>query len=300
MINKKIIVIGLFLSCLIQLNGFGQQDPMYTQYMFNTLAFNPAYAGNELTPNATALYRSQWRGLKGAPTTQTFCAHSPVYDKMSLGISLVNDKVGPVKQTMIFVDYAYTLRFSGGDFSLGLKGGGNLLSADLTKIDTNNPDEIDPVFATGIKSVFAPNVGFGTYYRTRSWYAGFSIPKLIENKYNKGLQYSEASEKRHYFLTGGYEMNVTYGLRFKPSFLAKITEGAPISYDITASFYVKEVVWLGVSHRIKDSFSFIMEIELSDQTSIGYAYDWTISDLASSSRNINSHEIMLSVDFLSY
>ena len=280
-----------FVMLGIRMNA--QQDPMYTQYMFNTLSVNPGYAGSYDALSILGLYRTQWVGLDGAPVTQTFTMHTPIRDKnMGVGLSLVNDVVGPVHQTQLFVDYSYTVRLSDVDkLSFGLKGGFGLYSGDLDALEREVT--ADPL-AINFKSNMMPNVGVGIYYHAERGYLGLSAPKLLTGKLKVNNQ--ELGEfKRHYFLIGGYLFDLSKSLVLKPSFLVKAVEGAPLSIDLSGMLYIRERVGIGLSHRIGDSFSGLLEVFLTPSLRLGYAYDYTLTPLRD--YNSGTHEITLGYDF---
>ncbi|OFX25765.1 MAG: hypothetical protein A2033_15050 [Bacteroidetes bacterium GWA2_31_9] len=293
--NLKIyIIVAILLTNVF--NSFSQQDPMFTQYMFNTLAVNPGYAGSRGALNVTGLLRNQWVGIDGAPKTQTFFAHTPIINKnMAVGLSVVNDKIGPINQTFVYGDYSYTIKVTDNSkLAFGLKGGVNIIKGNLTSVDLT--EQNDQSFSTNIDYKPLPNFGFGLYYHSERWYVGLSTPKLLENKIEASVDYSKLSEKRHYFLIGGFVVDISESVKFKPSVLTKVTEGAPVSIDLTANFLFKDKLWLGAGHRLGDSFSALMQLQLNDQLRVGYAYDYTISKLTK--YNYGSHEIMLSYDFI--
>lgn len=293
--NLKFYIIAVILLTNIA-TSFAQQDPMFTQYMFNTLAVNPGYAGSRGALNVTGLLRNQWVGIDGAPKTQTFFAHTPIINKnMAVGLSVVNDKIGPINQTFIYGDYSYTIKVTDNSkLAFGLKGGVNIIKGNLTSVDLT--EQNDQSFSSNIDYKPLPNFGFGLYYHSERWYVGLSTPKLLENKIEASVDYSKLSEKRHYFLIGGFVVDISESVKFKPSILTKVTVGAPVSLDFTANFLFKDKIWLGAGHRLGDSFSALMQLQLNEQLRVGYAYDYTISKLTK--YNYGSHEIMLSYDFI--
>jgi len=290
-------ILTILASILFILEVSSQQDPMYTQYMYNTLSVNPAYAGSRDALSITGLLREQWVGIEGAPSTQTLTIHSPFYDdNMGLGFSIINDNVGPVHQTMLFLDYSYSIRPSeNSTLAFGLKGGFNIFQADLMNLRPNDGD--DPA-VYNVNNQLLPNVGVGLYYYSDQGYIGLSSPKLLEgtfNEYKDGVV-TENKERRHYFLIAGYVFDLTQDLKFKPSFLVKIVEGAPVSIDLSATFFVKEKLGVGFAHRLDDSFSGLLQYYITPQFRIGYAYDFTLTELHS--YNSGSHELMLGYDFI--
>lgn len=274
-----------------------QQEPLYTQYMFNTLSVNPAYTGTTNALNILALTRMQWVGVNGAPRTYTLAVHTPLNNKKAgVGLSIVSDEIGPVKNFYLSATYAYRIKISEGTtLSLGLKGGFYNYTVGLNGLNLTQSN--DPSFQQDQQKKFHPNMGFGAYYYSEKWYAGIAIPKLFQNDLTKQVTSSNSlSEmKRHYFLIAGYVFKINNDLAFKPSFVEKVVTGAPLSTDITAQFFYKERFWLGTSYRIGDALAFLFEVRLNDQLMLGYSYDITLSKLTGFSRG--SHEILLSFDF---
>jgi len=292
--NLKLYVITILLLTQI-FNSFGQQDPMFTQYMFNTLGVNPAYAGSYGALNMTGIARSQWLGIEGAPKTQSFIMHTPfVSENVGVGLSFINDKIGPTTQTMIYGDYSYTIRVSEkAKLAFGLKGGVDMISNKLTSVSTTQQN--DQSFSTNVNYKPMPNFGFGLYYHSDKWYIGLSTPKIIENKVAATGGSSIVTEQRHYFIITGIVFNLTNNIKFKPSTLVKATFGAPVSIDLNANFLFKEKLWLGVGYRYGDSFSAMTQLQLNNQFRVGYSYDYTLSHLTT--YNSGSHEIILSYTF---
>ncbi len=263
--------------------------------MFNTLALNPAYAGSADIMTIMALSRHQWVGLEGAPTTQTFTLHTPLKNQnIGLGLSVINDKVGPVQQTGFYGDFAYRLKVGAESrLALGLKFGGNYFSADLADLETVTAD--DPA-NTNVGGEFLPNAGFGVYWSSKRYYLGVSAPKLLKNEIGETNSVSGlvGEEERHYFLIGGMVFDLNDDIKFKPSFMAKVVEGAPFSIDVNLSFLLREKLWLGAMHRLGDSFGCIVQYQFSEQLRAGYAFDLTTSQLGD--YNNGTHEIMLNYD----
>lgn len=272
-----------------------QQDPLYSQYMFNTLAFNPAYAGSADVFTAMALSRHQWVGFEGAPATQTFLAHTPLKNEsLALGLSAINDRIGPSRQTAAFVDFAYRLK-TGVDSRLafGLKGGLNMYQADLASLSTV---EVDPS-NVNIQSQLLPNFGFGLFWHAPRYYVGVSAPKLLENDFTEasGTAVQPATEARHYFLIGGYVMDLSKDIKFKPSFMFRSVEGAPLSLDLNANFLLRERIWFGAMYRLGNAFGLMGQYQINDQLRAGYAFDLTTTTIGA--YNAGTHEVMLSYDF---
>lgn len=277
--------------------GVAQQDPMYTHYMFNTLSVNSGYAGSREALSINVLTRHQWVGYGGGPSTQTLAIHGPLKShKLALGGTLVHDQLGPTKQTGFFGDFVYRLKLSRTSrLAFGLKGGFNLLQADLVGLQT--VDGNDLLLQQNIKGLMLPNFGFGVYYHGPRFYLGAAAPKLLENQLAKNaavLQVGE--EQRHYFFIGGAVIDLSRNLKFRPSFLTKMVYGAPIEFDLSGLFLIDERLWLGPAFRNGDSFSALIQFEIDPQWSIGYAHDFTFTGLRR--YHNGTHEIMLRFDML--
>ncbi len=295
---KKIII--LIFIAFTAYSSNAQQDAMFTHYMYNTLAVNPAYAGSRDALTITGLHRSQWVGFDGAPTTQTLTLHTPILNQNTgLGLSFINDKIGPTNTTSFYADFSYKIKLTKkANLAFGLKGGLNMMTHNLTdlSLDTQN----DPAFINDVQSKLLPNFGFGMYYFTERFYAGVSIPKLLENNFDLNSTSGTtnlASEKRHYFLIAGSVFDLNEEIKFKPPAFVKITNGAPIEGDITASFIFNDKFWLGAMFRTGDAVGILAGINITDQFSLGYSFDWSYAN-TTFQYNGGSHELMLRYDFI--
>lgn len=271
---------------------YSQQDPQYTQYMYNMQIVNPAYAGSEGTLNIGLLHRTQWVGLDGAPKTTVAAINAPIKKNIGLGLSVFADEIGPVKEQNAFVDVSYTIQTSDyGNLAFGLKGGFTFLDAKLSTLDLGD-DIPDDVFDNDINDSYA-NFGAGAFYYTDHFYAGLSMPNMLNQFHlnRKGGIISSASEKMHYYLTSGYVFDLNDNLKLKPSVLLKGVEGAPLSIDLAGNVLINNKFELGVSWRIDDSINALMNVEVARGFRIGYAYDYTLSNLGDF--NSGSHEIIL-------
>jgi type IX secretion system PorP/SprF family membrane protein len=290
------IVLVLGLMCFA-LESSAQQDPMYTQYMENLVTINPAYAGSKDLLSVMFVSRNQWVSMPGAPFSNTFSINSPIKDlNMGLGFSVLSDKVGPIKQTGFYFDYAYKLYFSRQrTLSLGLKGGVNFYDANLTDLTTNDPN--DPVFSSDINRNFLPNLGVGAFFYSNQYYVGLSLPKLIENEINKNAVSVQnvSKEQMHVYFMSGYVFDVNRIVKFKPSILAKYVKNTPVAFDFGATFLFYDRLWLGAIYRVGDSFAGLFQIQITNQLKIGYSYDLPINQLGA--YNNGTHEIMINFDF---
>lgn len=277
-------------------SALGQQDPMYSQYMFNTLSINPAYAGSADRLSAVALHRSQWVKFEGAPVTQTVTVHSPlVYERLSVGGTVVNDRHGPVRQTAVFADVSYRIFFDRSKLAFGLKGGMNLYSADLLGLNPLQQD--DQAFQANISTRLLPNFGFGVMWYSQRGFIGASTPRLLQNRLLEGdlPDFANNQERIHGFLIAGYVWDVSNYVKFKPTVLLKAVGGAPPGFDLTANFLFYEKLWLGGMYRHHDSAGVLVQYEVNNKLKFGYAYDYIISDIGR--YTTGSHEVMLGYDF---
>jgi len=281
----SILVKILFLILISTTSLFAQQDAQYTQYMYNTVSVNPAYAGSRGHLSIGALHRSQWVGLDGAPTTQTFNIHSPIgYRGVGLGLSVVNDKIGPTSETNFDIDFSYTLYLSTeGRLSFGLKGGGNLLDVKFSEL---NQFTADPTLATDIDNRFSPNFGAGIYYHNEHFYAGLSVPRFLETSHFDETTLSTAKEQMNF-------------LKFKPTLLTKLVQGAPLQVDLSANFMLSDKFILGAAYRWDAAVSGMFGFNISEGFLIGLAYDREVTELGSAAFNDGSFEVILRYDFIS-
>lgn len=294
---KNQISLLTIITLMISANLFGQQDAQYTQYMYNMNVINPAYAtDNSDHINFGLIYRSQWVGAVGAPNTGSFFAHSTITEKLEGGISIVHDQIGDVvKDTNLFIDIAYVFPVSeSAKLSLGIKAGLSFFSTDFNGFVYSDPLP-DPAFAENLSRVF-PNIGAGAFYFTEKFYFGFSVPNMLQSKHledDSGIV-AEGSEALHFFTTGGYVFNINDKLKLKPAFMAKAVIGAPLTLDITSNVLLNDKIEFGLAYRINDGISGLFNLKISKAIRVGYAYDYTVSNLGRF--NSGTHEVMLLFD----
>ncbi|MEN8838996.1 MAG: type IX secretion system membrane protein PorP/SprF [Flavobacteriales bacterium] len=272
-----------------------QQDAQYSMYMFNPLSINPAYAGSRDALSITSLGRNQWVNIDGAPTTATLSIHTPLrYEAVSLGLSLIQDQIGPTKTTGIYADVSYRFQVSKNSrLSFGLKGGTDIFSADFGNLRVR--DESDEQYFTPIQNQLMPNFGFGVYLHSDDYYVGLTAPKIIKNQLEGATVNDLAStQDRHFFLTAGKTFKVNSVIDVVPSFIAKAVEDAPLSLDVNVNFMFYDKLWIGGGYRFGDSFIGNIVYHFTPQFRAGYAYDYTTSEL--SNYNTGSHEIMINYD----
>lgn len=293
--KTKILFFGLI---LFSLAGYAQQDSQFTQYMYNTVNINPAYAGQRGVLSVFGLHRTQWVGLDGAPTTNAFSVHSPINESnVGLGLSFVNDRIGPSDENSISVDFAYTVQASENyKLSFGLKATANLLNVDYTKLNIYNSN--DPRFQNNIDNKFSPNFGAGVYLHSENTYVGLSVPNFLETKhYKDNGNYAAAKERMHYYLIAGHVFELNPNLKFKPSLLTKMVQGAPLQVDVSANFLINEKFTLGAAYRWDAALSAMAGFQITDGLFLGYAYDAETTKLAN--YNSGSHEIFLRFELFS-
>jgi type IX secretion system PorP/SprF family membrane protein len=300
-LNSKIMKRIFFLIVLLSAtSAFAQQDAMYTHYMYNTLVINPAYVGSREAMTITGLNRNQWVDFKGAPVTQTFTLHTPVgSDKIGLGFSVIQDKIGPTSTTSIFADFAFRIKLTEkSKLAFGIKGGLGIFNADLPSLQLDQEDDI--AFSQRLENILMPNFGFGLYYSRERFYMGLSTPKLLENKYYNGTTISyvtAAKEKGHfYFITGGV-IPISKFVDLKPSALVKVTAGAPAELDLSALFEFDKRVTAGIMYRSGDAFGALCGINITEQFAVGYSFDFSMLN-TTIKHNYGSHEILFRYDFV--
>jgi type IX secretion system PorP/SprF family membrane protein len=298
---KKIILVLILTLGSFAINA--QQDPMYTHYMYNTLMVNPGYAGSRDALTVTALDRMQWVDFKGAPSTQTLTIHTPLRDQhIGVGLSVLNDKIGPTNNTSVYADFAFIMELTQkSKLALGLSAGANIFQANLNTLELDQ--QSDPVFLSNINNQVTPNFGFGAYYSRERFYAGISVPNLLQNSYTVKNEVSVnntliAKQQRHYFFIAGTVLKLTDNFAFKPTTLIKVTNGAPVEIDITPSFIIMKKLMLGVMYRSGDAVGGLVGLDITDQLHLGYSYDWSYG-LRTFKYNQGSHEIVLRYDFIS-
>ena len=288
----------VIVSLVLMVNNVNaQQEPMFTQYMSNSLtmnpaniSINPAFTGTTENLFINTLTRLQWVGMEGAPKTFSLTAHSPIpYENMGVGLTLITDKVGPVSNTFFTLNYAYRIKvFNDINLSMGLKLGLNSYKANLSDLETI--DEGDDQFVNN-ESKTSPNLGFGFFMYTPKYFVGFSAPKLVQTKIDDEYATDENKLKNHYFLMGGYNWQINKDWMLKPSLLTRIVIGAPLSNDITVQGVFQNWLGGGVMYRIGDALGFFIFGKVYDEINVGYGYEYSLNGLAGV--NGGTHEILI-------
>lgn len=298
--NMKKLYLALIILSICSKELMAQQNPHYTQYMYNMNVINPAYAGSKENLSGGLLYRQQWVGLEGAPKTATFSLHSPIGKNVGLGLSAISDKIGPVEENNIYTDFSYTLNL-GGDtrLALGLKAGATFhkigLFTDIGNGYILQPGDVS--FSENSNSANL-NIGTGAFFYTKKYYAAFSVPNMLNSSYlnitHNGQEYHFGSTTQHYFLTSGYVFDLSANTKFKPSFMLKSAFNSPISLDLSANFLFVDKFEIGGTYRLEDSYGAMINYRITPNIRLGYAYDHVISELKVASPA--SHEFMLLFD----
>lgn len=303
-IFNTFLVLSLVVLSTTSFEVLAQQDAQFTQYMYNTLSINPAYAGSRGGLSIIGLHRSQWVGLEGTPETQTFSIHSPVgeSERVGLGLNVQNDNIFITNETFVNGNFSYSIPVGvGRKLSFGLRAGVHLLDVNYSEASAFNIT--DPLLSANIDNRFSPQVGVGLWYSTSNFYAGFSAPNLLETEHFDGSQNTNdanatflARERINYFLTAGYVFDITQDFKFKPAGLVKWVDGAPLQVDVTANALLYDTLTLGVAYRWSAAFSALVGVNLSDSLMLGLAYDRETTDLQPF--NDGSFEIFLRYEVL--
>jgi type IX secretion system PorP/SprF family membrane protein len=285
--KTRILIFGMLLTGWM---SFAQQDAQYTQYMYNTININPAYAGSRGVMSFFGLHRTQWVGLDGAPVTNAFSMNTPIeFTNLGLGLSFVNDRIGPTSENTISADVSYSVQTSENyKLSFGVKATGNLFNLDVTRLTYQNTN--DPLLQN-LNNNFSMNVGAGVYFHSDKSYVGLSVPNFFETKRYDDNDVAVYKERMNFYLIGGYVFDLSPSLKFKPAFLSKVVEGAPFQLDVSGNFLIQDKLTLGAAWRWGAAMSAMVGFQITDGLFAGYAYDLETTRLAN--YNSGSHEIFL-------
>lgn len=293
---KKII----FIVLIVSMPTFGQQDSQFTQYMYNPININPAYAGSRDVLTVFGLHRNQWVGLDGAPVTNTFALHTPLnYKNLGMGLSVINDRIGPSDENTVSLDISYTVSTSDRyKLAFGLKATGHFLDVDFSKLNIYNQGDV--LGQGNIDNRFSPNIGAGVYFYSDNSYFGLSVPNFLETQHfakgrSSSSQNSVASERMHYYFMMGRVFDLSPTIAFKPALLSKIVEGAPLTADVSANFLFNQNFTLGAAYRWNAAASMLAGLQVNSNWFIGYSYDMDTTRLTN--QNSGSHEIFLRYEF---
>ncbi|WP_413998273.1 type IX secretion system membrane protein PorP/SprF [Flavobacterium sp. W1B] len=284
--KTRILLFSLIFTGIV---SYAQQDAQFTQYMYNTINVNPAYAGSRGAMSIFALHRTQWVGLDGAPTTNAISINTPLNDsRLGLGVSIINDKIGPTHENTLSADLSYTIPTSETvKLSFGIKATANLFDLDVNKL---NPVDDDPSLHD-FNNKFTQNFGAGIYLHSDKAYIGFSVPNFIESSRYDDNEVAIFKERINYYLIAGYVYNINSSIKFKPAIMTKMVKGAPLQTDISGNFMFNDKFMLGVAYRWSAALSAMAGFQVSDGLYIGYAYDHETTKL--NNYNSGSHEVFI-------
>jgi type IX secretion system PorP/SprF family membrane protein len=276
--------------------AFGQQDAQYSQYMFNQLSYNPAYAGSREALSATMVLRRQWLGFEGGPTTGNINVHAPIFnERHGLGFNFEHDRIGVTQQSNLAFSYAYRIPVSKGFLSLGLDAGLLQYKVNFAEI---NPVDQDPSKPSVNVSALLPRAGAGAYFYTNKFYAGVSAPNLLAGRYfgssNQTAGQLASKQSMHLFGMLGAILPLGNAVSFRPSGVVKYAAGAPMQIDLNATLFFAKVIGVGVGYRNTDAMIFMLEYQSKRRFRAGYAYDMTLSPLRTVTSG--SHELMIGID----
>ena len=275
--NTYLILGFLLIALFYNKTTYSQQDPQYTQYMYNMNVVNPAYAGSKESLSITTLFRDQWTGIEGSPRTFTLSGHSPVGNGLGLGFSAINDEIGPVEETNAYADVSYTIDFANDHhLAFGVKAGATF--QDVGLLDLQLQDFNDVAFSENVSETFF-NVGAGVFYYTDNWYVSLSVPNFLSASYLDVNGREFGTDEQHFFATAGYVFQLNQDIKFKPSVFVKSEFNSIVSYDVNANFLFYEKFEVGASYRAEDSFSGLIGFRPTDWVQVGFAYDSSVSDI---------------------
>jgi len=284
---RKLLMLNLLL--LMCIGGYAQQEAQYTQFMYNKLSLNPAYAGSSGVPCFSCIHRSQWVGFEGAPSSQVLNFHMPTFKKrVGLGVSLAHDKIGPIQSYTASMMYAYRMKLNKGNLSIGMRG--TLRGYRVNWSETLATHSDDGEIPTENTTRILPNFGFGLYYDTDKFYVGISTPAMLKGDLSYTYLSNESSfgtEQMHIYLMAGYVLDLNANIKFKPAALVKYTPNSPMDLDLNGTFIFVDKIWLGLSYRmggdankgIGESIDLLAQYQISDKLRAGISYDFTLSKL---------------------
>ena len=285
------ILLFVLILVVIATGASAQHSPLYSQYMFNGLVINPAYAGSRDGLSVTALHRDQWTGIEGAPSTQTVSAHALLKNsKVGLGLVLYADQIGVTAQKGVACNYAYRLRAGNGHLAFGLSAGASVVRSAWTSLSLTETG--DAVFQQDTRGSWVPNAGAGFYYHTERMYAGLSVPAMLTNIIDaSGKNVIDRDPRSYNVMATSGVLFALEDIKIKPSLLLKYLHASPFQYDINTSIYIRDMIEIGASYRSGDAVTGLVAYNISKQLRAGYAYDHTLSPMRSYSKS--SHEFML-------
>lgn len=297
-LNKAMVIAAICSATF----AYSQQEPVFTNYLAAPNVYNPAFAGSQDALNVTFLSRAQWVGIEGAPRSYFVSAHSPIEDKnIGVGLSFVGDQIGFEKYNNLFVDFSYVLPVNATSvIRFGLKAGGSFYSVNFADAQLNNGSDYE--FNNGIDNQFLPNAGFGVYWQSDKYFAGASIPRLLQSEIEgvsdtSGTASRISTNDRHIMLMGGASFEVSPDITLKPSLMVRMVGGSPLSADVNVNAVFYDRLWFGVMYRLEEAVGASIGFQLNEQFRVGYSYDAPMFNMNYTTHS-GSHEVMLTYDFV--
>jgi len=293
------VAVVLFAGIMYSGKCFAQHDPMFTNYMWNEMFINPAYAGSTEAISVVGLSRQQWVGIDGAPNSQSLSIHGPFYENsVGVGVSVLHEGIGVTNETSMMGTFAYHIQTSAkGRLGFGLSGGAVTFREKLSEIVTQTPGDIQ--FQENTPLLTVPNAAFGMYYHTKKFYAGLSVPRLIDNQISAGtwvIHNKFSSKTLHYNFISGYVFDLNGGIKIKPTIMCRYAYATPFEVSTSLNFFVKDCIWAGLAYRTGDAVSVLLGIMFTPSLRLSYSYDYTTNKLKSF--NSGTHEISIGYDYL--
>jgi type IX secretion system PorP/SprF family membrane protein len=290
--NKKYLLALFLLLATSPLKMVAQQLPLYSQYMFNTLEINPAYAGFRQAMQFTSVFRKQFNGIKGSPQTSMLSGDMPIGEtRLGVGLKIVDDRLSVTQNLGAQLAMSYRIEGDNSKLAFGLQLGALNYKTDFSQLNITNAG--DPVFAQNLNAL-AANFGTGIFYNTDKFYAGLSSPNLVRahlRKTDVALSEYTVKQNLHIYFNSGYLITINDNFVLKPSFLLRGVQGLPFNYDLNANLFFREIISGGLSYRSKSALVGLLDFRLVPTLRLGYAYDYNLTRLNNFSRA--THEIVL-------
>lgn len=289
-IKRTLLLITLLSTASVPV--LAQQLPLYSQYMFNTLEINPAYAGFKESMQFTTIFRKQFNGIKDAPQTALLSFDMPIgTTQLGVGLKLVDDQISVTRTTGAQGSMSYHIDGDNSRISFGLQVGALNYKANMANLNVTHAG--DPIFAQDVNTLVA-NFGTGIFYNTDRFYAGVSVPNIVRThlrETNIALNHYEVKQAPHFYVNAGMLFDLNDNFILKPSFLLRGVKGIPLNYDINANVFFRDLLSMGISYRSHSAVVGLMDIRVLPELRLGYAYDYNVGRLNAFARG--THEIIL-------
>jgi len=293
---KKFIYVALIV--LSYTGSYAQQDPILTNYLSNSIAINPAYAGTSEALSINLVERVQWVGMSGGPNTTSFTTSTNLPNPhLGIGLFAYRDALGPTVETGMMGSFAYRILFPKGKLSFGVQFGFDYLGVDWNKLNPEDPS--DPLINNQVKDKAALDAGFGMYYSSNLFFVGVASTHLLENKILVSEDPTDGKTSfskllRHFYLNGGFAIPLSDNLLLRPTAMLRYVANSPLQADLDVGLLIHEVLWVGLGYRTENCLNFMVEVNIAKNLHIGYSYDAWFNPLMSN--NMGSHEIRIGYD----